>query len=254
MGGYKLLLPKPEENNGRIESKYRISYFQYLKLRYAIIPYMKKDRFTLKAPGKGYLVRSLYYDTYDYRAYHEKMSGDCDRIKFRLRSYSEVLDNNTIIRAELKVRKANIVEKHSAFITTDEYRFFLKHRCWPSHDNSILTEFERYLHLQELRPQVLIAYEREGYESRNHDDVRVTFDHRVRSAQADKLFQNHLFFKVHHPHGVVLEIKFKDEFPEWLKLLAQSYGLKVIANSKFTQGIQVARHDLHHPDGIVVVR
>lgn len=246
--------PQPENNSGRIESKYRISYFQYLKLRYTIVPYMKKDQFTLKASGKGYLVRSLYYDTYDYRAYHEKMSGDCDRIKFRLRTYDNNLNENSVIKAELKVRKANVVEKYSTIISADQYKYLINRRCWPENDNPILAEFERYLHLKELRPQVLIEYEREGYQSRNKGDVRITFDHKVRSAQAKDLFPGHLFFKEHHHHGVVLEIKFHDKYPDWLTTMTKSYGLKVIANSKFTQGIQVARNDLHHPDGIVVVR
>jgi SPX domain protein involved in polyphosphate accumulation len=244
----------PADDNSRIELKYRLNYFHYLKIRNAIIPYVKKDSFTLRSQGKGYLVRSLYFDTYDYKAYHEKMSGDSDRIKFRLRSYSQELDEHTVIKAELKVRKANVVEKHTTVISADYYKYFMRHHCWPENDNPILSEFERYVHLKELSPKVLIEYEREGYASRTKDDVRITFDHKVRSAQATNLFPGHLFYKVHHPHGVVLEIKFHDELPLWLTLLAQSHGLKVIANSKFTQGIQVARNDLHHPDGVVVVR
>ena len=51
-----------------------------------------------------------------------------------------------------------------------------------------------------------------------------------------------------------MEIKYKDDLPSWVKNLVQAYGLKIIANSKFTQGIQAARHDLSHPDGIVIIR
>jgi len=247
-------MPTDDNRTGRIELKYRINYFHYLKVRNAITPYMKKDRYTLLAAGKGYLVRSLYFDTYSYRAYHEKMSGDSDRIKFRLRCYSDVLNEQSIIKAELKVRKANIVEKHSTLITADQYLHFIKRRDWPEHNNPILNEFERCLHLKDLNPKVLIEYEREGYESRCKDSVRITFDHRVRSAQAAALFPGHVFFKVHHIKEVVLEIKFQDKLPHWLIQLVQSHGLKIIANSKFTQGIQVGRNDLIHPDGVVVVR
>lgn len=242
------------ERNGRIELKYRISNFQYLKIRNATYAYMKKDHYTSASKSRGYLVRSLYYDTYDYSAYFEKMSGDCDRIKFRLRTYSDKIADVEAVRVELKVRKANLVEKHSTFISTEDYHYFMRRRSWPILDNPILAEFERYLHLRNLRPQVLIEYYREGYESRSKDGIRITFDHKVRSAHSATLFPEHLFFKVHHPHIVVAEIKFNDKLPSWLRALVQSQGLKIIANSKFTQGIQVARQDLHYPEGIVVVR
>jgi hypothetical protein len=242
------------DTNGRIELKYRLSYFQYLKIRNAIYAHMKKDRYTSASIGSGYLVRSLYYDTYDYSAFFEKMSGDSNRIKFRLRSYSDKIDDAEKIRVEIKVRRANLVEKHSTFVSKEDYQYFIRRRCWPTLDNPILAEFERYLHLKDLRPQVLVEYYREGYESRSKDGIRITFDHKVRSGHSATLFPEHLFFKVHHPHIVVAEIKFNDKLPSWLRTLVQSQGLKIIANSKFTQGIQVARQDLHHPEGIVVVR
>ena len=242
------------DGNGRFELKYRLSHFQYLKLRNAIYPYMKKDRYTKVAAGNGYLVRSLYYDTYDYRAYFEKMSGNNQRIKFRLRSYSKTIKENGAVRVELKVRKANLVEKYSSFVPVDHYKYFILNRCWPQNNDPVLIEFERYLHLKDLRPQVITEYCREGYESRLNDGLRICFDHKVRSAHAADLFPGHLFFKMHHPHSIVLEIKFKDELSPWLKTLVQNQGLRIIANSKFTQAIQVARKDLYSPDGIVVVR
>jgi hypothetical protein len=32
------------------------------------------------------------------------------------------------------------------------------------------------------------------------------------------------------------------------------YGLRWVANSKFTQGLQAARKDLYHPGDIVIIR
>ncbi len=242
------------DGNSRFELKYRLNYFSYLKVRNMVRSYMKKDSFTVKAGGKGYLVRSLYYDTYDYQAYMEKMSGDCDRIKFRLRSYSSTQAADIPIRVELKVRKANRVEKYSTFVQADELKYFMEHRAWHNVKDPILSEFTRYLHLKDLQPQVMTEYYREGYQSRLNDQLRITFDHKVRSAHAKSLFPDQVFFRQHHPHGLVLELKFKARQPAWLKELVHSNGLKLIANSKFTQGIQVARQDLYHPGGVVVVR
>ena len=242
------------EGNKRFELKYRISYLSYLKVRNTVGSYMKKDYYTKKAKGKGYLVRSLYYDTYDYKSYHEKMSGDCDRIKFRIRTYENCLNEDTPVRVELKVRKANTMEKYSTFVKADELKYFDKNGSWENIEDPVLADFIRYRHMLDLQPKVLIEYNREGYQSRFNDDLRITFDHEVRSAHSNTLFPGNAFFKQHHRHGLILEIKFRDHQPAWLKELVHSNGLKLIANSKFTQGIQVARQDLHHPGGVVVVR
>ena len=242
------------DGNKRFELKYRLNYFSYLKVRNMVSSYMKKDIFTHRAEHKGYLVRSLYFDTYDYKSYLEKMSGDSDRIKFRIRSYADKLKEETPIKVELKVRKANSVEKYSTIIDKEALEYFMEHRTWKNSEDPVLSEFSRYLHLKDLQPKIITEYRREGFYSRLKDDLRITIDHEVRSAHSRSLFPEHVFFRQHHPFGLVLEIKFKDKQPTWLKELIQRNGLKLIANSKFTQGIQVARKDLYHPGGVVIVR
>lgn len=76
-------------SSSRFELKYRIHYQDYLKIRNALQIYMNRDKYTRAARGRGYLLRSLYYDTDDYASYHEKMDGNNQRIKLRIRSYSE---------------------------------------------------------------------------------------------------------------------------------------------------------------------
>ena len=238
----------------RFELKYRIHYQDYLKIRNAIQIYMKKDRFTTRAKGKGYLVRSLYFDTDDYAAYHEKMDGNNERVKLRIRSYSEQPGKDSPIRVELKIRKRNLVIKKSAFVTYDEYCDFMQSGHWRNTENPTLVEFERQLHSNLHKPKVLIEYRREGYETRLKNGLRITFDHKVKSAHSNDLFPKHSFFREHNPHLIIMEIKFKEDLPHWVKTIVHQYGLKIIANSKFTQGIQAARHDLYHPGGAVIIR
>ena len=240
----------------RFELKYRINVFEFQQLRIAVRRFMKQDHYTAIAPpGQGYMVRSLYYDTYDYRSYHEKMNGDHERIKFRIRSYSKVLDDDTDIRVEMKVRKGNAMEKHGVMVSAEEYRHFMEKRHWPRNDNPILAEFERLLHLWELRPQILIDYHREGYQDRLGDGIRITFDRKVRAVHSNTLFPDEpVFFRDFNPHNVVLEIKCRHKHPVWLRNLIRDYGLRWVANSKFTHGIQSARKDLYHPGGVVIVR
>lgn len=243
------------ESAWRFEVKYRISVFEHLMIRNALRPYMVRDRFTELGPGRRYGVRSLYYDTYDYRLYQEKMSGDHERIKFRLRTYSTDIRDNPVIRAEMKVRMGNAMEKHAARVTPEACLGFLRTGHWPEGDDPVLTEFERHVHLWSLRPVVLIDYQREGYQDRAGEGIRITFDHKVRGTHGDTLFPvDPVFFREFHPGIVVLEIKCRHDRPAWLNRLVREFGLRWVANSKFTQGIQSARRDLWYPGGVVVVR
>ena len=244
----------PLDVDSRFELKYQLTHFQYLKLRNAIRPYMTMDAFTANQPSKRYLVRSLYFDTYDYHSFHQKMSGDSYREKFRLRTYPYGEEYLRYVRVELKMRQANLSIKKSVFVPIDEYDHFMKKRHWKSFDDPITNAFERKILTQLLQPMVLVEYDREGYQTRLKSNLRITFDHQVRASHARSLFQEKVFYRNLYPRQVVLEIKFKDSLPQWLETLVRNHGLRVIANSKFTQSILVARHDLYHPGNVILVR
>jgi SPX domain protein involved in polyphosphate accumulation len=242
------------DEDSRIELKYRLTYFQYLKVRNAIKPYVVMDPYTRGTSTNRYLVRSLYFDTPDYRAYEQKMSGDCDRVKFRLRSYSKENTETNTIRVELKMRQGNRMVKKSVFVPPQEYQHFMKHGHWEDIQEPVTTEFERQSLTQGLVPVVLIEYDREGYQTRFKSDLRLTFDHQMRSAHARMLFPDHPFFRTQIPKSVIFEIKFKEHLPLWLTGLVREQGLKVISNSKYTQSLQIARNDLYHPEKVILVR
>ena len=152
------------ETDSRFELKYRIDYFQYLKIRNSLYQYMFRDQYTNAAKGKGYLVRSLYFDSDDLKLYYEKMDGNNKRIKFRIRTYTE--KPSSPIRVELKMREGNIVIKKNVFVSWKQYCNFMINRHWES-DNPILIEFERHIHMQSLKPQKIIDYLPEVYETRD---------------------------------------------------------------------------------------
>jgi len=106
----------------RIETKYRINLRQYYAIKNALFPYVSPDTFTKASASKRYLVRSLYFDTYGFNLYREKVSGNCNRIKFRFRSYEDASSAQGQIRVEMKVRKGNIMEKYGCFVPYDRYQ------------------------------------------------------------------------------------------------------------------------------------
>ena len=231
----------------RFESKYRISRHQYYQVKNALVPFMRIDPFTRAASENKYLVRSLYFDTPDYQAYFEKISGDCNRVKFRIRTYTETIESNPTIRVELKVRKGVMMEKYGYFVAASQYQEFMDEWHWPLKNNPVLDEFERNLHIKHLQPKILVEYFREGLQSRSREDIRITFDHKVRSACSTSLFPEKPFFRLHQPNVIILEIKHHEKQPDWLRNIVQQHSLKIVANSKYAQGIEVARPDLVTP-------
>jgi len=237
----------PDIGSWRFEYKYRLHPGQYHRVRAAIRPYMKADAYTHGAPDGRYLVRSLYYDSADFRSYREKVSGDCDRTKLRIRTYSRSLREDPDIRVEMKARKNMSMEKHSTFISPEEYERFMRDSHWSGADDPLLVEFERYVHLKTLMPLVLVEYRREGFSARAQQGLRITFDHGVQSVRAVSLFPPSPIFRAHHRGVVILEIKCNKSQPHWLRQMVCDHGLRVAANSKFTQGIEISRPELVHP-------
>ena len=236
--------PLDQDISWRFEYKYRLTYSEYLRLRSAILPYMKKDPFTAGPEHQRYVVRSLYFDSTDLRAYVEKINGDTDRVKLRVRAYQREMEPDMRVRMELKARKGMAMEKHSTWVNWIDFQCFIKNWHWPDPSDQVLSEFERYVHLKTLRPKVLVEYEREGYLTRVDGLVRVTFDHHVRSARSEKLFPQDPFFREYYPGTVVFEIKCDKRQPLWLRKLVQDHGLRLAANSKFAQGIEISRPDI----------
>jgi len=236
------LFPLIQENgeNWRFEYKYRLTYQQYLCVRSAILPFMKKDRYTLAGIGCRYPVRSLYFDTDDLNNYEEKVNGDCDRVKLRIRSYSLTPPEGLNLRVELKARKGMAMEKHSTWIGHQDYIEFMTSGHWKSQPDEVLQEFERYVHLKSQNPKIIVEYFREGYLSRGREPLRITFDHKVKSAHADSLFPKQSFFREHYPTYIILEIKCDRRQPLWLRELVQDQALCIVANSKYSQGIEIA--------------
>lgn len=235
-------LPTEEtEPNWRFETKYRVSTTQYLALRNAIKPYLQPDPFTKYAPDHRYLVRSLYFDTRDFKLYNEKIDGVCNRMKFRIRTYGKNREALPDIRVEIKVRKGNIIEKYGAFINHEHYANFMHSQAGFPLDDPVLMEFTRYVHKWNLLPQTLVQYHREGYQSRAHEALRLTFDHHIVSASTRELFPDTIFWHRHHLSQVVLEIKHKSKVPLWVNALVQDFGLKVLSNSKYTNSIEIAK-------------
>ena len=228
----------------RFERKYRCSYPQYYALKNALHPYLTQDLYTARANTSRYLVRSIYYDTFDYQIFLEKVGGHSSRAKYRIRTYGDSLAESPDIRVEIKLRQANLTQKFGSFIRITDYQHFLRYRHWPNPDDPVLQEFERNTHLKDLAPKVLVEYQREGFYTKDGKEIRITFDHDLRTAASRNLFPAQVFWHNHLEPKVVLEIKHQEILPGWLTDIIRQHGLKIVANSKYALGVAASCKDL----------
>jgi len=224
----------------RYETKYRLSYPQLSQVRNDIaVSQMQLDYYSRE---HSYLVRSLYFDSDDYHAYYENLSGSWGRIKLRIRSYSEEPSDN--LSVELKTKFGNKSIKYSTFIPFVWYQEFMDTGHFPKNNNPVLIEFERLVYLRMLKPKVLIQYQREGFRSETSPSLRITFDSQVKSVDASDLFPAKPIFRNHRRGEVILEIKCLPKQPLWVNRCVKKHGLKWVANSKYVQSIELSRPDV----------
>ena len=228
----------------RYEYKYQLSQTLYRSVRNALTGFMRLDGYSLRGKKNRYLVRSLYYDTDDLRAVYEKVHGERNRIKARIRTYTDLWDNAEFASIELKTKFGSQTRKFATRTSMDMLKHYLKTGGWPRKEDPVLEEFERYVRLNHLRPKVLVDYEREAFVPLIESDTRVTFDHLVRFANSSELFPSNAHFRSLERHQVILEIKVREDQPNWLQGIVKKLSLSSAPNSKYVDGIRQTRHDV----------
>ena len=216
----------------RKELKYRITYAEYLSIRQRVKAVMKKDSHT-KDDGT-YLIRSIYFDNYQDKALKEKIDGQSQREKFRIRYYN---DDFSYITLEKKTKLNNMGKKFYTVITKDELEKILNgdYEWMIKSTNPLIQEF--YVKLKEniLRPVVLVSYTREPY-TFSAGNVRITFDSNIRSSMNTKDFLNPEVLDIsatEEEKDILMEVKYTGFLPDIIRDIIQGRDNNVQAFSKY---------------------
>lgn len=229
--------------NPRFERKYRISKTEYKSILNTIRPFISEDPIAKKKGGR-YFVRSLYFDSFSLNAYSEKIEGVSDRIKLRIRVYGKALDSTDVVSFEIKTKRCDQIIKYSSQLSPENYKKYLEDKLSIEYD-PVLEEFERLRRLYHLEGVVLVDYKRDAFFSKEQKDVRITFDHDVRTASSKKLFPDKkTIFRCNEPSVVIMEIKTRDNYPKWLSDVSKRFGLDQRPNSKYAYGIENSLHEI----------
>lgn len=223
------------ENNKKIkvrhEYKYILQFDDYLGLREVLKKIMNKD--INSKSEEGYHIRSLYFDDVANSAYYEKDLGIMNRRKFRIRIYNF---SDSLIQLEEKVKYHDYIEKNSCKITKDEYNEIYHKKVEFLHDSGNELK-ERYYHnirCKNLEPKVIVDYLREAYVL-PYNDIRVTFDKQLATGMPyEDMFNNKLnTYSIYNDNSIILEVKYNNFLPGFLRDVLESYSSSRIAVSKY---------------------
>jgi len=220
---------KMGELRGRHELKHYINYADVMQLR-ARLPFVA-SRDKNDVGGKGYEVRSLYFDNYNDKALKEKIDGVNGREKFRLRLYN---GDTSFIRLEKKSKRSGICYKESAVITEKECMRLLDGdlAALKENRNPLCLELYAKMHYQQLRPKNIVDYKREAFVY-PMGNVRITIDYDIRTSCSiyDFLESEPVLMPV---CGVyILEVKYDTFLPEIIRGMVSLSSRRSTAFSKY---------------------
>ena len=208
---------------------------------------------SLKGPGIGYLVHSIYLDNYSRATVWQTEQGLKNRFKLRIRFYDN--DPNGVASLEVKERRNQIILKSRAFVPKKIAEEFLNKdgfRISDSHlVNNTYKEREGLVNFMErceqlgAKPSRYTSYYREGYENPENNEVRVTFDRDVRGARYQKCLDasHRETWRLVEFGGTVLELKFCENPPWWMSYLCQEYDLERGTAAKYVGSVLVTDHE-----------
>lgn len=162
----------------RIEKKYPIPVDMIDVISQELRKYMHEDKYGLST------VSSLYYDTPSWQLIRTSIEKPLYKEKLRLRSYG-VPDNGSEVFVEIKKKYSGIVYKRRISMPYKEAVAFLAKKT-PAPDVQIGREIAYALDFyKNLRPAIMIIYERLAFFDNNDENLRLTFDTNMRYRMND---------------------------------------------------------------------
>ena len=192
-------------------------------------------------PKKGsYLIHSLYFDDYKDTSLYTTGSGLSKRYKWRIRYYDEDL---SYIVLEKKEKIDSRCHKKSCKLTKDEYECIVSGNITDIvYDTSknLIKELACDMLIYDYRPKVIIDYERIAYVE-EITNVRITFDLNISASYELEHFLDGDYTRYYiNPSAVnVLEVKFDDILPSYIRNIVESYGFVQTSFSKYYYGRKI---------------
>ena len=181
-----------------------------------------------------YVIHSLYFDDYKDESLRDTAYGFYKRYKYRIRYYDNDLSYITLERKEKLFGRCHKVQ---CKLTIDEFNKIIKNDVLDivyETDKKLLKEFIVDIMTRNLQPKVIVDYERIAYVE-EMTNVRITLDTKITASyDFDNFLKNdYIRFPVQQSLFSVLEVKYDDILPSYIKRIIESYNFNQLAYSKY---------------------
>jgi hypothetical protein len=192
-------------------------------------------------PNEGrYIIHSLYFDDYKDTSVYTTDSGLSKRFKWRIRYYG---DDLSYIVLERKEKLESRCHKKICKLTIEEYDAIVKGNITDiayDTNKNLIKELARDILVFDYKPKVIIDYERIAYVE-EITNVRITFDMKISASYELEHFLDGDYQRYYvNPRGLnVLEVKFDDILPSYIRKIVESYNFKQSSFSKYYYGRRI---------------
>ena len=204
----------------RIEKKYLITKTQKRNLLRVIKKHMNKDKYFRSE------VYNLYFDTDNYDLIIQSIDQPVFKEKLRARSYGGYDRVFLEIKTKLRGKEVNPGYKRRVMITSKDLKELIAKKSTAKelaariveteHDLQIAKEVDYLINKFDLKPKILVIYQRESYQG--EDKLRITFDanlkYREKNLSLFKEKNDKIYFK--DKRNIIMEIKAHGVLPLWL--------------------------------------
>ena len=207
-----------------------MTLFSMQKLAGQLDPVMIQDTHN---GARGYVIRSLYFDTVHERDYESKIDGLELRRKIRLRIYDASAD---FAMLEMKQKEGNYQKKRSLRVAREDAMELVrgKYHCLLNYADPFAAECYGLMHMQCYCPKTVVEYRRKAYIAKENK-IRITFDHEIRATECNMdLFSPDLnLYPVLDPFNGVLEVKYNGFLLSYIKNLVNGADRSELSVSKY---------------------
>lgn len=209
-----------EDKIDRIEKKYLVTKPQKAELLKLIRRNMKQDSYHKSE------VLNLYFDNDNYDFIVQSIDWTDFKEKLRARSYGGYDRVFLEIKTKLRMPDNNLGYKRRVMITHDDFDALVKGKATAlelaeksietANDPQIAREVDYLIQRFDLKPKILVMYDRESY--KDNEGLRITFDENLKYRDKKLSFtkgkRDTIYFK--DDHNIIMEIKAHGAIPLWL--------------------------------------
>lgn len=204
----------------RIEKKYLITKANKRKLLKTIKKNMAKDSYHKSE------VMNLYFDTDNYDLIIQSIDQPIFKHKLRARSYGGYDRVFLEIKTKLRGQDLNPGYKRRVMITRSDFKKLVSNKAniielaakveETKNDLQIAREIDHLINHFDLKPKILVMYNRESY--KDDEGLRITFDENLKfrhqKLNFNKEKRDKIYFK--DKKNTIMEVKAHGVLPLWL--------------------------------------